>query len=121
MFIDVAKSMMRLSWVMGIYGLDRAAELVRQPGDWQKTSERLDALSRAAADQMGDEMRRIYRAGDSLQRGVVDSVAKLGEGNWSQPGDTLQAAWKNLDRTLSETRATLDEAPAGAAKKAKAD
>ncbi|MCP3963356.1 MAG: hypothetical protein GY719_36420 [bacterium] len=96
---DLARSMIRFSWAMSVLGARQMSNFVSPREGWDRSADAFDAVSHAAAEEMGETMKSFYRAGDRLQSGMVDSMSRLVRGNWSDPGKPLNEAWESVDRT----------------------
>ena len=77
---ETAKSMLRFSWALSVFGLDQLGKLVRDE-DAGHRDERIraafDSLSSAAGQQLGQRTRGLYDAGDKLGRESVDLLFDL--------------------------------------------
>ena len=71
---EITKSMFSLGWAMSLLGMREMARLV-SPGRGDGSG--VDAVTRAAAEQLGESLQATYRAGDALQRAVVDTAFDL--------------------------------------------
>lgn len=72
---DLARSMMRCSWALTVFGTRQAFGLA---GERDGSSERaLDAVTLAAEDQLDEMSRSVYRTGERLQGGAFDLVSDL--------------------------------------------
>ena len=109
---DLARSMIRFSWAMSVLGARQAANIFTPGEGWQRSTESFDAVSHAAVDHMGETMKGLYQAGDRLQSGMVDTVSRLVQGNWSDPGKTMNEAWESVDHTWSGMKEDLSEGSA---------
>ena len=78
---DLTKSMVRLSWAMSLYGLDRMREVVEKEspaegeaarGTESRSAHSLDSLSEATGERLRGRTRRVFEAGDRLQTEMVD-------------------------------------------------
>jgi len=107
MMKDLAKSMFRFSWAMGVLGVDQAAQLLGQGRDLKKTGETLDAVSDAASSSLGDDWKQVYEAGEHFQSGMIDTVSRVAKDSWSNPGKAMNHAWEDLDRSFSDLRSDL--------------
>jgi hypothetical protein len=74
---ELTKSMMSFSWAMSLYGLRQMAGLfdVRDAG--RGAAQSFEAVTRCTEDQLGAVTQSVFRAGDNLQRGVVDLMFNL--------------------------------------------
>ncbi len=78
---EVVKSLGSLSWALSLVGIQAAGDLLRPRtnGTAYPTAPALDAVSRAAEEQLGTSLQGAYRAADGIQRNVVDlSFSRLG-------------------------------------------
>jgi len=96
---DLARSMIRFSGAMSVLGARQPANLIAPRQGWQQSAEALDAVSHAAAEEMGETMKSFYQAGDRLQSGMVDTVSRLFGGTWLEPGKVMNEIWEAVDRT----------------------
>jgi hypothetical protein len=100
MIRDLTKSALSLSWACTLLGAKQAINLV-QPGAQGRTN-MFAPLAQAAADQLDNSMKGIYRSGDSLQSAIVDITwSSLNPINWLNPG-----AWGNIWRAVANRPAT---------------
>lgn len=110
---DLARSMFRFSWAMSVLGARQVANLL-SPGDgWNRSADSLDAVADAAAKEMGETMQGYYKAGDRLQSGMVDTMSRMVQGSWSEPGKVMNDTWESVDRTWSGVKDDLKTSPGG--------
>ena len=95
---EMTRSLLRFGWSMSLFGLRQTAYLARRPG-WDRARQSLDAVSHAAAREMGEAVRSYYKAGDRFQSGLVDTAARLFSDSWYEPGQLMNEVWESLDRT----------------------
>jgi hypothetical protein len=86
---EFTKSMMSYTWAMSLFGVQQMVNVFR-PSD---ATESFDNVTDATRDELGDALRSAFRAGDNLQRGMVDltfGVFTLGmfDGRGRNGGDT---------------------------------
>ncbi len=108
---DLARSMFRFSWAMSVLGARQAANLLNPGKGWDLSTEAFDAISDAAEKEMGESMKSFYQAGDRMQGGMVDTMSKVFDGNWSNPGKVMNQAWEQVDRTWTGVRDDLTSSP----------
>jgi tRNA A37 threonylcarbamoyladenosine dehydratase len=78
------KSMMSYTWAMSLFGVQQAVNIFRPRGGGQQThpsTEAFNNVTEATEDEFSDTLKATFRAGDNLQRGMVDlmfSVFTLG-------------------------------------------
>jgi len=91
---ELTKSMLSLSWAMSLLGLKQMASLL-VPGS--NASSSFEAVTRCTEEQLGPATRPAFRAGDSLQRGLVDLTFSLFTfGLWrpgSSGGNWMRGGW----------------------------
>lgn len=105
---DLARSMFRFSWAMSMLGARQAVNLLN-PGAWDRSADAFDAVSHAASKEMGETMQGYYKAGDRLQSGMVDTVARMADGTWSNPGKAMNEVWEQVDRTWTGVKEDLTQ------------
>jgi hypothetical protein len=65
---DFTKSMMSYTWAMSVFGVQQMVNIFRP----SQATESFDNVTEATRDEFGDGFRAAFRAGDNLQRGMVD-------------------------------------------------
>lgn len=65
---ELAKSMLSFTWSMSVFGLSQAANLLSP----RQAASAFEEVTRRTEEQLGSSTRRIFDAGDNLQRGFVD-------------------------------------------------
>lgn len=73
---EMTKSMMSFSWAMSLFGL-RQMTCMLMPQSWRSASSSFDAVTRCTEDQLGSTTDSLFRAGDNLQRGLVDLMFSM--------------------------------------------
>jgi hypothetical protein len=68
MIRDIAKSMLSFSWAMSLFGTKQLANLLMP----EKATTSFNAVTQATEEQLGDVLKGAFRAGDRLQKGMVD-------------------------------------------------
>lgn len=83
---EFTKSMMSYTWAMSLFGVQQMVNAFRP----SKAAESFDNVTEATREEFGDGLRAAFRAGDNLQRGIVDltfGVMTLGVfGGRGRPG-----------------------------------
>ena len=102
---EITKSMISFSWAMSMYGMRQLAEVMAPEGGWDRAAASLDAVTRAAGDQLGSVTGRLFRAGDDLQRGMVDAMFSMFDPQ-SGPTEAVRQGTEALRRSAS----ALDDA-----------
>ncbi len=84
---DLAKSMMRFSWSLSLFGFEQMSCLLRPREGVERAAAALDSVARSTEEQLGPATRATFQAGDDLQRGMVDLVFDLFDPQaWSRAG-----------------------------------
>lgn len=65
---EFTKSMTSYTWAMSLFGLQQMINVFR-PG---KAAQQFNNVTKATEEQFGDALKATFRAGDNLQRGLVD-------------------------------------------------
>lgn len=65
---DLTKAMLRFPWALSLFGLQQTLNLLRPA----QATEALDKVTAATAGEFDDLLKAAFRAGDNLQRGLVD-------------------------------------------------
>src|SRR6266576_2018107 len=65
---DFAKSMFSFSWAMSLFGLQQTLNLVKPP----QAAKAFDSVREATTAQLGDLLSETFKAGDKVQRELVD-------------------------------------------------
>jgi hypothetical protein len=95
---DLTKSMTSFSWALSLFGLRQMTSMLTPQG-WKGANSSFDHVTRSTEDQLGAVTRSIFRAGDGLQRGMVDLMFNMlslgGTTNGDQGGDAFRrsAQW----------------------------
>jgi hypothetical protein len=71
---EFTKSMMSYTWAMTVFGAQQMLNIFSPQGQRQQhpATEAFNHVAQATREEMGDMMKATYRAGDNLQRGMVD-------------------------------------------------
>lgn len=101
---EFTKSMMSYTWAASMFGVQQVVNILTPRGVGQQNHPATDAFNNAAqcnAEQMGDAMRATFRAGDNIQRSLVDLTFGIltlgafnrngGRGGWS--GSSPGGGW----------------------------
>jgi hypothetical protein len=68
MIRDLTKSMLSFSWGMSLFGAKQFANILMP----EKATASFNAVTQATEAQLGDVLKGAFRAGDQLQKGLVD-------------------------------------------------
>ena len=72
---ELTKSMLSFSWVMPLFGMKQMMDIAtpRDPSrPFGHVTDSFETVTRATQDQLGGAWNSAFRAGDQLQRGMVD-------------------------------------------------
>jgi hypothetical protein len=71
---EFTKSMMSYTWAQSLFGVQQVLNIFSsaQPQQEHPVTEGFNSVAGCAGEQMGDAMRATFRAGDNIQRAVVD-------------------------------------------------
>lgn len=65
---EFTKSMMSYTWAMSLFGVQQMVNVFRP----SKAVESFDNVTDATNEELGDALKATFRAGDNLQKGLVD-------------------------------------------------
>ncbi|MCA1636454.1 MAG: hypothetical protein LC802_22885 [Acidobacteria bacterium] len=133
---DLTKSMMSYTWAMSLFGVQQVVNIFRpqQQGQENPATSAFENVTQAAQEEFGDVMRATFRAGDNLQRGVLDLTFGMfgmgrgnqtGGGNWtcrddasgmgSNIGQQSAEAFRQGMRAMGQTANAVGQTVQGAA------
>jgi len=75
MIRDLTKSVLSFSWAMSLFGVERLADTLVPQGPSQPThrsTAAFNAVTRATEEQLSGVLKGIFKAGDQMQRSMVD-------------------------------------------------
>jgi len=75
MIRDLTKSMLSFSWAMSLFGAQQVTNFLTPQDPSQPTHKAtvaFNAVTQATQEQFGDTLERAFKAGDQLQKGMVD-------------------------------------------------
>lgn len=98
---DLTKSMMSYTWAMSIFGVQQAANLFRRGRQCDnRATEVFECTTGAITEQFDDTMKAAFRAGDNLQRGLVDlmfaGMGVMNPAQWARSMDRMAGAAKDV-------------------------
>ena len=127
---EFTKSMTSYTWAMSLFGLQQMINVFR-PG---KATESFNNVTKATEGQFGDALKATFRAGDNLQKGLVDVTfgvltlgmfdrggAKATTDVARQTGEALRQGGRVVSQAadvVSQTVQSATSAVAGAAQQA---
>jgi len=95
---EFTKSMTSYTWAMSLFGLQQMINVFR-PG---KAAESFNHVTKATEDQFGDALKATFRAGDNLQKGLVDVTFGVLTFGMFDRGGGAQAATSDMARQTGE-------------------
>jgi hypothetical protein len=104
---DLAKSMIRFSWAMSMFGLEQMAKLVKEEHSGSREehiSAAFDSVTKAAGRQFTGRVRSVFDAGDRLQSESVDFMFDMVRAeNW-KPDKVADKAADLAERSADALR-----------------
>jgi hypothetical protein len=122
---DLTKSILSYTWALSVFGIQQAANIFRR-GKRQDSRgmEGFDGVTAAIRDELDDTLKAAYRAGDNLQRGMVDlmfgGLTALNMEQWTRCAERMAGTARDAtQRTADAARTggrgcTDDQMPPGA-------
>lgn len=78
MIRDLAKSMISFSWGMSLFGVKQSVNLLTPQSPSQpthKATAAFNSVTQATEEQLGGTLKGVFKAGDQLQKGMVDMMS----------------------------------------------
>ena len=95
MLRDLTKSLLSFSWAMSLFGAKQLANLSTP----EKATRAFDGMTQATEEQLGDVLKGAFKAGDRLQRGMVDITLGLCSLQAFDPGQVMKVASDAMHQT----------------------
>ncbi|HKG80864.1 MAG TPA: hypothetical protein VKA78_15615 [Pyrinomonadaceae bacterium] len=121
---EFTKSMTSYTWAMSLFGLQQMVNVFR-PG---KATESFNNVTKATEDEFTDALKATFRAGDNLQKGLVDltfGVLTLGMFDRGgaratsdvtrQTGEAFRQGGRLVNQTVDAVNQTVQSATSAAA------
>jgi hypothetical protein len=122
---EFTKSMTSYTWAMSLFGLQQMVNVFRP----SQATQSFNHVTKATEEQFGDALKATFRAGDNLQRGLVDmtfGVLTLGmfdRGGGAQTtsdvarqtGEALRQGGRAVSQAVGAVNQTVQSATAAAA------
>jgi hypothetical protein len=100
---DLTKSMLSFSWVMPLFGMKQMLDIA-MPSDpsrpFGRTTDSFETVTRATQDQLGGAWNSAFRAGDQLQRGMVDLMFSFLSLDALNPNRMMQMSSDVMQRSM---------------------
>lgn len=98
---DLAQAVFRCVETLSRLGLGPFRRARGERADIEITADAVDAISDAAAAQLDPLLHRVYKVGDRLQSGAIDSLEIFLDRN-PDPDSSLVETWEAIDRSRGE-------------------
>ena len=85
---ELTKSIFSFSWAMSLFGLQQTTSLASP----QKAAESFDSVTEATEGQLTDLLKTTFKAGDKMQRSVVDMTLGMFTGEGLNPNQWMRTA-----------------------------
>ena len=109
MIRDLTKSMISFSWGMSLFGGKQLVNLLAP----EKATAAFNAVTRATEEQLGDVLKGAFKAGDQLQRGVVDMTFGLLTLEAFNPSRMMKTATDTMQQGTGAFYQGAQRGPAG--------
>lgn len=106
---ELTKSIGSFSWAMSLFGLRQMVDVL-QP---ERARQSFDQVTGATQQQLGDVLCSTFRAGDRLQRAMVDMSFSMFGLDLLNPNRWMQSANEQVQRTGEALRPTIPTRPPG--------
>ena len=83
---DFTKSMLSFSWAMSLFGVQQTLDLLEP----SKAAGAFNNVAEATKAEMGDTLKATFKAGDDLQRGLVDLAMGVFSGQSLNPSKLMR-------------------------------
>jgi hypothetical protein len=113
MIRDLTKSMISFSWGMSLFGGKQVVNLLTP----EKATAAFNAVTRATEEQLGDVLKGAFKAGDQLQRGMVDMTFGLLTLEAFNPNQMMKMATDTLKQSTGAFDQGAQRGPAGSQEK----
>lgn len=102
---EFTKSMMSYTWAMSVFGMQQMVNILTPQGQGQQhpATRAFNNVAQCTEEEMGGVMRATYRAGDNIQRGMVDLMfGMLTLGAFNQGGGGGGRTTSNFGQQTAE-------------------
>ena len=115
---ELTKSMLSFSWALPLFGMKQMMDMAapRDPSrPFGRVTESFDAVTRTAQDQLEGVWTGAFRAGDRLQRGMVDLMFSV----FSPDGWSPSRVMRSTSDVMQSSMATAGQVAGAAARTAR--
>jgi hypothetical protein len=109
MIRDLTKSMLSFSWGMSLFGTKQLVDLLTP----ERATTAFDAVTRATEEQLGDVLKGAFRAGDQLQKGMVDMTFSFLTLEAFNPSQMMKRASDTMRQTMGAPAQGPQAGPSG--------
>jgi hypothetical protein len=109
MIRDLTKSMLSFSWGMSLFGGKQLVNLLTP----EKATTAFNAVTRATEEQLGDVLKEAFKAGDQLQRGVVDMTFGFLTLEAFNPSQMIRRAADTIQQSTGSFQQDAQRGPSG--------
>lgn len=116
MIRDLTKSLLSFSWGMSLFSVQQVANLLTpqspsQPTHTTKAS--FDAVTQTTEEQLGNALKGVFKAGDQLQKGVVELAFSFFTLEAFNPSRMMQMTSEMVQQTSEAFRQSPPRGTAG--------
>ena len=121
---EFTKSMTSYSWAMSLFGLQQMVNVFRP----RKATESFNNVTKATEEQFGEALKATFRAGDNLQKGLIDVTfgiltlgmfdrggARTAADVTRQTGEALRQGGRVVSQTVDAVSQTVQSATSAVA------
>jgi len=106
---DFTKSVFSFSWALSLFGVQQTLNLMRP----SKASQAFDNVTEATKQEMGDALKATLKAGDNLQRGLVDLTLGVFTGQAFNPSRLMRMTSDMLNQSAEAIGQSMRAATSG--------
>jgi hypothetical protein len=114
MIRDLTKSLISFSWGMSLFGTKQLANILTP----EKATTAFNTVTRATEEQLGDVLKGAFRAGDQLQKGIVDMTFSFLTLEAFNPSQMMKMASDTMRQTMGTPAQGTQGGPAGSQERA---
>jgi hypothetical protein len=117
MIRDLTKSMLSFSWAMSLFGVEQLANTLlpqspSQPNHRATTA--FNTVTQATEEQLSGVLKGVFKAGDQLQRGMVDLMLGFLSLEALNPSQMIRMTSDTMRQTTGAFSQGAQKSPAGA-------